>query len=86
MLDLKFVKNNIEDVKKGMAKRRAKINFTSFLENDDKRKALLLKIEALRHKRNVVSDDIAAMKKSGKDAKAPIGEMQIGRASCRERV
>lgn len=77
MLDLKFVKNNIEDVKKGMAKRRAKINFTSFLENDDNRKALLLEIEALRHKRNVVSDDIAAMKKSGKDAKTPISEMRL---------
>ena len=77
MLDLKFVKNNIEDVKKGMAKRRTKINFTSFLENDDKRKALLLEIEALRHKRNVVSDDIAAMKKSGEDAKTPIGEMRL---------
>jgi len=77
MLDLKFVKNNIEDVKKGMAKRRAKINFTSFLENNDKRKALLLEIEALRHKRNVVSDDIAAMKKSGEDAKTSIGEMRL---------
>jgi len=77
MLDLKFVKNNIEDVKKGMAKRRAKINFASFLENDDRRKALLLEIEALRHKRNVVSDDIAAMKKSGKDAKTPIDEMRL---------
>ncbi len=77
MLDLKYVKNNLEDVKKGMAKRRADIDFSPFLHNDDKRKTLLLKIEDLRHKRNIVSDDIAAMKKAGEDAKPFIDEMKL---------
>ena len=77
MLDLKYVKNNLEDVKIAMAKREAKISFSPFLNNDDKRKALLLEIESLRHKRNVVSDDIAAIKKAGKDAKKLIDEMRL---------
>ena len=76
MLDLKYVKNNLKLVKNGMEKRRAKIDFTSFLNNDDKRKTILLDIEALRHKRNVVSDDIAKMKKSGQDANALIEQMR----------
>ena len=77
MLDLKFVKNNLEDVKKAMAKRKAKINFSEFLTNEEKRKTLLLESETLRHKRNVVSDDIAAIRKAGKDAQSFIGEMRL---------
>ncbi|MFH2060132.1 MAG: serine--tRNA ligase [Pseudomonadota bacterium] len=76
MLDLKYIKTNLELVKKGMEKRRAKIDFTSLLSNDENRKKLLLEIEALRHKRNIVSDDIANIKKSGGDADAVIKEMR----------
>ncbi|WP_299978586.1 serine--tRNA ligase [Desulfobacula sp.] len=76
MLDLKYVKNNLEIVKNGMEKRRAKIDFTSLLNNDDKKKTLLLEIEELRHKRNVVSDDIAKIKKSGQNATSLIEQMR----------
>ncbi len=76
MLDLKFVKNNLDIVKKGMKKRKANIDFAPLLANEENRKALLLKIEDLRHKRNVVSDDIAKMKKSGEDAQSVISEMR----------
>ncbi len=76
MLDLKYVKNNLDFVKKGMEKRKANIDFASLLANDENRKALLLKIENLRHKRNVVSGDIAKMKKSGEDAQEVIAEMR----------
>ena len=77
MLDLKFVKNNLDDVKKAMEKRKEKIDFSFLEKNDDKRKNLLLKIEGLRHKRNIVSDDIASMKKSGKNAESLINEMRL---------
>jgi len=77
MLDLKFVKSNLEDVKKAMEKRKEKIDFSFLEQNDDKRKNLLLKIEGLRHKRNIVSDDIASMKKSGKNAESLINEMRL---------
>ncbi len=76
MLDLKYVKNNLEDVQKGMKKRKAKIDFTLLLDNDEKRKALLLEIEELRRQRNTVSDDIAKMKKSGQDAQPQIEKMR----------
>ncbi|MBC2705230.1 serine--tRNA ligase [Desulfobacula sp.] len=76
MLDLKLLKNNLEVVKNGMEKRKAKIDFSSLLNNDDKRKALLLEIEELRHKRNVVTDDIAKIKRSGQDAESLIEQMR----------
>lgn len=76
MLDLKYIKNNLDAVKIGMEKRRANIDFTALLDNDDKRKEKLLEIEDLRHKRNVVSGDIAKLKKSGGDAKPLIEQMK----------
>lgn len=76
MLDLKFINANLELVKKGMEKRQANIDFTSLLENDEKRKKLLLEIEELRRKRNTVSDDIAKIKKAKGDADDLIKEMR----------
>ena len=76
MLDLKYIKNNLDSVKKGMEKRRANIDFSDLLENEEKRRALLLNIEELRCQRNTVSDDIAKMKKSGEDAQPSIDKMR----------
>lgn len=76
MLDLKFVIGHLDDVKEAMAKRKADINLSDLLENNEKRKTLLLEIEALRHKRNKVSNEIAAIKKSGDDASSLIDEMK----------
>jgi seryl-tRNA synthetase len=76
MLDLKYIINNIDTVRKGMEKRNAAIDFSPLFENEEKRKKLLLEIEQLRHQRNVVSDDIAKMKRSGQDAQTCIQEMR----------
>ncbi len=76
MLDLKFINTNLEAVKTGMNKRRAKIDFALLTDNDEKRKALLLNIEELRHTRNKVSDEIAKLKKSGENADSLIEKMK----------
>ena len=59
-----------------MEKRRANIDFSNLLENEEKRRALLLNIEELRYQRNTVSDDIAKMKRSGEDAQPSIDKMK----------
>ncbi|PIE61326.1 MAG: serine--tRNA ligase [Desulfobacterales bacterium] len=76
MLDIKLIKNDLDFVKKGMEKRGAQIDFSNFLENEKKRKELLLEIETLRHQRNTVSDEIAKTKKSGQDAQPSIEKMR----------
>jgi seryl-tRNA synthetase len=76
MLDLKYIKNNLDAVKRGMEKRRAHIDFSDLLGDEEKRKALLLNIEELRCQRNTVSDDIAQMKRSGEDAQPSIEKMR----------
>lgn len=76
MLDLKYIVANLDTVKQGMEKRRADIDFDVLLAADGQRKERLLKIENLRHQRNVVSDEIASIKKAGKDASQQINEMK----------
>lgn len=76
MLDTKLVRQNLEAVEAGLAKRGKYPDMAGFNEADDKRKAILKELEALRHQRNVVSDQIAAMKKKGEDAEAVVAEMR----------
>ena len=76
MLDIKLIKNDLDTVVQGMKKRRTNIDFSPFLENEEKRKALLVDIEELRHLRNTVSGEIAKMKKSGQDAQPSIDKMK----------
>ncbi len=76
MLDIKLIKNNLDIVENGMKKRGADIDFSSFLETEEKRKALLVEIEQLRYERNTASTEIAEMKKSGQDAQPSIEKMR----------
>ena len=76
MLEIKYVRENIDLVKAALKDRGSNLDFDGFLQSEKKRRTLLQEIEALRHRRNVVSDEIAAMKKSGKNADASIQEMR----------
>jgi len=76
MLEIKFIRQNLTDVKQAMVNRGDRIDLDALIDTDDHRKKILLEIEALRHKRNVVSDQIAAMKKDGETAEATMAEMR----------
>ncbi len=76
MLEIKFIRQNLTEVKQAMVNRGDHIDLEALIVADDNRKKILLEIEALRHKRNVVSDQIAAMKKDGQTAEATMAEMR----------
>jgi seryl-tRNA synthetase len=76
MLEIKFIRQNLTDVKQAMVNRGDHIDLEALIVADDNRKKILLEIEALRHKRNVVSDQIATMKKDGQTAEATMAEMR----------
>ena len=76
MLEIKYVRENIALIKKTLGKRGSALDFDAFTQAEKKRRELLQEIEILRHQRNVVSDDIATMKKSGQNADASIKEMR----------
>ena len=76
MLEIKFVSQNLETVQKALEARGHVADLQTFKSSDDARKVILQEIETLRHRRNVVSDQIAEMKKSGEDADDLVAEMR----------
>ena len=77
MLDIKRIREDYENVKAGV-ERRTKGSFG--IENippmDEKRRALLAEVEAMKNKQNVVSKEIPKMKKAGEDTSAVMAEMK----------
>ena len=76
MLEIKFVRQNLSTVKAAMAARGHHAEFDTFEKGDDERRKILQKIESLRHQRNVVSERIAKMRKTGDDTEAIVVEMR----------
>ena len=76
MLEIKYVRQNFSQVTASLLKRGQKTNIENFQKCDEKRSKLLLEIEELRHKRNVVSEDIAKMKKNGENTDDIVREMR----------
>jgi len=75
MLDLKFIRENREIVRKGAEAKGLDINLDEIFNLDNKRRALILEGDALKSKRNQVSAQVGKIKKEGGDASAVIAEM-----------
>ena len=68
MLDIKRIRENLEDIKKAMNRRGEKeFNLDEVVVLDDKRKELLKEVEVLKNKMNVESKKIPQLIKEGKD-------------------
>ncbi len=70
MLDVKFIRENLELVEKSAREKGYKVDIREVLALDDSRKAMLTEIEVLRQRRN----EIAAKMKGGKPEAALIEE------------
>jgi seryl-tRNA synthetase len=77
MLDLSFVRENLELVKRKMAERGLNNAMKDFESLDATRRAALAEAEQRKARRNKVSDEIAALMKQKQDASARIAEMKI---------
>lgn len=76
MLDIKFVRENIDTVKTMLSNRHNKLSLDGFVDLEKKRREVLAETETLKAQRNTVSKQIGAMKKSGENADAMVAEMQ----------
>jgi seryl-tRNA synthetase len=76
MLEIKFVRQNLADVENALQARGDKANLEAFRDADQKRRDTLQQAETLRHKRNVVSEQVAKLKKAGEDADDIVAEMR----------
>ncbi|AEF16091.1 Seryl-tRNA synthetase [Thermoanaerobacterium xylanolyticum LX-11] len=76
MLDIKRIRNNPDEVKKAIELKKENSNIDEFLEIDEKRREILKELESLKNTRNKESENIAKLKKEGKDADELIKEMK----------
>ena len=76
MLDLRFVRENIELITEKMAERGEAFDPVEFLHGDGERKRLLQQLEGLRAERNRASGQVGVLKKQGKDSEAEIARMK----------
>jgi seryl-tRNA synthetase len=76
MLDLSFVRDNLELVKQKMRERGLADLLGDFETMDRERRKLLSEVESRRARRNIVSDEIASLKKQKQDASQLIAEMK----------
>lgn len=76
MLDLKFIRENLETVQKGADAKGATIDLQSIISLDEHRRKLIQENDSLKARRNDVSAQIGKLKKEGGDAAPAIAEME----------
>jgi len=77
MLELKFIRENLDLVRKDLAKRHIKEDrLDEFIDLDRRRRELLTESETLRNKRKTASQEIGKIKKAGGDAETMMAEMR----------
>jgi seryl-tRNA synthetase len=75
MLDIKFLRQNIDFVRKKMRERGQEVNLDVFTALDTKRRTALQDVETLRNERNTASKEIGERKKNKEDASDLIAQM-----------
>ncbi len=68
MLDLRFVRENMDLLKEKLALRGDDLDLSPFIAMEQERRGLIQKAEALRNQRNQVSDEISRIKQEKGDA------------------
>ncbi|NLK51823.1 MAG: serine--tRNA ligase [Syntrophomonadaceae bacterium] len=76
MLDIKYVRSNPEVVEEALVRRGARVSLDEFLTLEEQRRARLVEVEQLKNLRNVVSEEIARLKKSGQNPEDLVLQMR----------
>ena len=84
MLDLKFMRENKEQVEKWLKQRGSDLTLDEFTKLDEERREILGEVEALKNKRNNESAEIARLKKVKEDASELIKAMGEVSAKIKE--
>lgn len=84
MLDLKFIRENAELVRNAAKNKGMDFPLDRLLSQDEKRRKILVELEALRHKRNISSKEIGRLKSSGKDPGDEMAAMKEVSARIRQ--
>jgi seryl-tRNA synthetase len=67
MLDVRYVRKNLDTVRQALANRRMTLDLDQFARLDENRRTLLAEVEALKTERNASSGEVAKLKRAGLD-------------------
>ena len=76
MIDPKLIRENIEVVSAALAKRGASLDTGKLTGLDERRRGLIQETEKLKNEKNLLSNEIAKLKKSGGDAAGKIEHLR----------
>ncbi|MDD5432820.1 MAG: serine--tRNA ligase [Candidatus Omnitrophica bacterium] len=76
MLDIRFIRENVDLVKKSLQDRNLKIDLDGLVSLYDSKRQVLAELEDLRAKRNKANDEISVLLKTKQDAKPKIESMK----------
>ena len=77
MLDIKYIRENPDKVKKAIASKNEKGNVDEILRLDEQRRMIITTVEEFKAERNRVSAKIPQMKKAGEDTSEVLIEMKM---------
>ena len=76
MLDIKFIRENQDLVKKSIKQRGLKLDLEELIKADQERRDILVALEDFRREKNLANDEISRLLKEKKDAKRKIEAMK----------
>jgi seryl-tRNA synthetase len=76
MLDLAYLRDNLESVRDRLASRGFLLDLETFRRLDGERKQCIQEVEKLRQAQNTASEEIARRKRAKEDASGPLNEMK----------
>ncbi len=85
MLDLRFIRTNLDKVKDMLNKRGYELDMSKFEELDKKRREMITEIESLRAKRNEINDQVSKRRKKGEDISELIDQMKTISSKIKEK-
>jgi len=82
MLDLKFVREHLEEVEQALKNRGQEISLEEYRRREAERRRLLTRLEELRHERNLLSKEVGTLMKAGRrdeaeQVKAPATSINV---------
>lgn len=84
MLDIRLLRENLEEVKRRIATRGTRIDWGEFTALDRERREALARVERLKEKKNKLSAEIGKAKKSGGDPGSLMREVEAITQAIRE--
>ncbi|OQX83211.1 MAG: serine--tRNA ligase, partial [Candidatus Omnitrophica bacterium 4484_49] len=76
MLDLKFIRENVDLVKKSIKNRGMEVDIDRLLAIDDRRRTIQKQLDELRHKHKQENKEIPELRKRGEDVSRKIEELK----------